>query len=101
MDFIDAERQQNGDYKTIEDFLKRVSGKEVNKRAVENLIKAGAMDGLDGNRHQMITVFPSIMDRISSDKKSSMAGQMTLFDIASDDIKEEFEIKMPGSGRIR
>lgn len=64
-------------------------------RAVENLIKAGAMDGLDGNRHQMITVFPSIMDRISSDKKSSMAGQMTLFDIASDDIKEEFEIKMP------
>ncbi len=90
-----AERQQNGDYKTIEDFLKRVSGKEVNKRAVENLIKAGAMDGLDGNRHQMITVFPSIMDRISSDKKSSMAGQMTLFDIASDDIKEEFEIKMP------
>ena len=95
VDFIVAERQQNGDYKTIEDFLKRVSGKEVNKRAVENLIKAGAMDGLDGNRHQMITVFPSIMDRISSDKKSSMAGQMTLFDIASDDIKEEFEIKMP------
>ena len=81
--------------RAIEDFLKRVSGKEVNKRAVENLIKAGAMDGLDGNRHQMITVFPSIMDRISSDKKSSMAGQMTLFDIASDDIKEEFEIKMP------
>lgn len=43
----------------------------------------------------MITVFPSVMDRISSDKKSSMAGQMTLFDIASDDVKEEFEIKMP------
>lgn len=95
VDFIVAERQQNGDYKTIEDFLKRVSGKEVNKRAVENLIKAGAMDGLDGNRHQMITVFPPSWIRISSDKKSSMAGQMTLFDIASDDIKEEFEIKMP------
>ncbi len=56
--------------------------------------RRGAMDGLDGNRHQMIAVFPSIMDRISSDKKSSMAGQMTLFDIASDDIKEEVEIKM-------
>ncbi len=95
VDFIVTERTAHGDYKTIEDFLTRVNGKEVNKRAVENLIKAGALDGLDGNRHQMITVFPSVMDRISSDKKSSMAGQMTLFDIASDDVKEEFEIKMP------
>lgn len=58
VDLILQERTENGTYKTLQSFLERVSCREVNKRAVENLIKAGALDGLDGNRQQMITVFP-------------------------------------------
>ena len=57
MDLILQEREENGTYKTLQSFLERVSCREVNKRAVENLIKAGALDGLDGNRQQMITDF--------------------------------------------
>ena len=95
VDFIVQERAERGEYKTLEDFLTRVNGREVNKRAVENLIKAGALDSLDGNRQQMMIVFPAIMDAVNNDKKKSMAGQMTLFDIASDDVRQEFEIKMP------
>ena len=95
VDFIIEERKERGPYKTIEDFLTRANGREINKRAVENLIKAGALDTLDGNRRQMCIVFPSIMDRVNNEKKKSMAGQMTLFDIASDDVKESFEIRMP------
>ena len=95
VDFIIEERKERGPYKTIEDFLTRANGREINKRAVENLIKAGALDTLDGNRRQMCIVFPSIMDRVNNEKKKSMAGQMTLFDIATDDVKESFEIRMP------
>ncbi|MDD6194588.1 MAG: DNA polymerase III subunit alpha [Lachnospiraceae bacterium] len=95
VDFILQERRERGFYKTLEDFLTRANGREINKRAVENLIKAGAMDSLDGNRRQMCIVYPSIMDNVNSEKKKSMAGQMTLFDIATEDVKESFEIKMP------
>ena len=95
IDFIQQERMERGIFKTLEDFITRVNGKEVNKRTIENLIKAGALDSLDGNRRQMMLVYPSILDNVNSEKKHSMAGQMTLFDIASDDIKEDFEIKMP------
>lgn len=95
VDYIVEERKERGPYTTIEDFLTRANGREVNKRAVENLIKAGAMDSLDGNRHQLCIVFPSIMDQVNSDKKNSMAGQMTLFDIASEEEKKEFEIRLP------
>jgi DNA polymerase-3 subunit alpha len=95
VDCLLAERQQRGNYKTLEDFLTRINGREINKRAVENLIKAGAMDSLWKNRRQMMMVYGSIMDRISSEKKNSMAGQMTLFDIAEEDVREEFQVRMP------
>ena len=67
----------------------------VNKRAIENFIKAGALDCLEGNRHQKMVVFGQIVDDISRNKKQSMAGQLSLFDIASEDEKKEFEIRMP------
>ena len=73
----------------------RTSGRENNRRAIENLIKAGALDTLDGNRRQMTMIFPSLVDKINNDKKMSMAGQMTLFDIAAPEEKEDFELRMP------
>ena len=95
VDTILEERSANGAYKTLQSFLERVSSREVNKRAVENLIKAGALDGLDGNRKQMMHVYALVMDNLSSEKKKSMSGQMTLFDFASEEEKKDYEIKYP------
>lgn len=95
VDLILQERTENGTYKTLQSFLERVSCREVNKRAVENLIKAGALDGLDGNRQQMITVFSTIVDNLASEKKKSMSGQMTLFDLVPEEEKQDYEIRLP------
>ncbi len=92
------EREECGEYKNLKDFITRVADKEVNKRAVENFIKAGALDGLDGTRKQFMSVYVQIMDSIQHDKKNNMAGQISLFDIVSEEDKEDFEIKMPDVG---
>ncbi len=95
IDKIVAQRHENGAYTTIENFINRVSDLDVNKRAVENLIKAGALDGMDGNRRQMLSVYTRIIDNITNERKKSISGQMSLFDIASDDEKSQYEIKLP------
>lgn len=95
-----AERRAHGPYKNLEDFITRLSDKEMNKRAVENFVKAGALDGLAGNRRQKMLVFPQIMDSIAHEKKNSMSGQMTLFDLVSEENKKDFEIQMPDVGEF-
>ena len=95
VNLILEERAANGPFRTLQSFLERVSGREVNKRAVENLIKAGACDGLDGNRRQMMTVHATLADNLAQEKKKMMSGQMTLFDFASEEYKKAFEIKYP------
>ena len=95
VDALLEERAANGEFKTLQSFLERISCREVNKRAVENLIKAGACDCLDGNRQQMINVYSIVMDNLTSEKKKSMAGQMTLFDFASEEEKKDYEIRLP------
>ncbi|MBQ6815357.1 MAG: DNA polymerase III subunit alpha [Lachnospiraceae bacterium] len=92
---IVEEREQRGPFTTIKDFIERTNGTEVNKRTIENFIKAGAFDCFGANRRQLMMVYTSIVDSINQNKKSSMAGQMSLFDIASEEVKEEFEIKLP------
>ena len=67
----------------------------MNKRAIENLVKAGAMDGLGGTRKQFMSVYVQIADHIAHDKKNNLAGQISLFDIAGEEDKEEFDIRMP------
>lgn len=89
------ERKANGIYKNLEDFITRLSEKEVNKRAVENFVKAGALDALAGNRRQKMIVFPQIMDNLAHEKKNSLSGQMTLFDLVSEEDKKDYEIRMP------
>ncbi len=95
IDEIVAKRNAGGPFKTLEDFITRVIGESVNKRAIENLIKAGALDGLDGNRRQMIYIFPAMVDKINSDKKNSIEGQMSLFDFVDSSMKQDFAIQMP------
>ncbi len=98
---IVAERQERGKFTTIKDFIERMNGTEVNKRVIENFIKAGAFDGFGANRRQLMMVYNSIVDSINQNKKNSMAGQMSLFDIADDEVKEEFEIKLPNVSEYR
>ena len=92
---IIEERKQNGAFRNLEDFVTRLNGKELNKRAVENFIKAGALDGLEGNRRQKMLVYQKIMDSVSHEKKNSMSGQLSLFDIAPEEDKKDYEIRLP------
>lgn len=92
---IVAEREERGLFKNLRDFIERMSGREVNKKTIENLIKAGAMDELPGNRRQKMMVYVQIMDSIAQEKKNTMAGQMSLFDLVSEEEKSAFEIRMP------
>ena len=88
------EREANGEYRSLKDFIERLTG-TVNKRAIENFIKAGALDCLEGKRRQKMLVYSQIVDSIAQEKKNSFAGQMSLFDLVSDEEKKEYEIRMP------
>ncbi len=92
------EREARGAFSNLKDFITRMADKEVNKRVVENFIKAGAMDSLGGTRKQFMSVYVQIMDSIQQDKKNNMAGQMSLFDIVSEEQKGDFEIRLPDVG---
>ena len=91
---IVREREEHGEYTSLKTFIER-NIDQINKRVVENLIKAGALDCLEGNRNQKMTVYTQIIDSINQDKKNTMAGQLSLFDIAPEEDKNEFEIRMP------
>ena len=102
IDAVVRERRLRGPYRDLRDFLTRMAGqdKDVNRRTVENFIKAGALDCLGATRKQMMSVFIRILDDLQSSKKNDMAGQMTLFDIADEEDKKDFEIRMPDVGEF-
>lgn len=95
IDAIQLDREQNGPYRDLEDFLKRVSRYDANKRTVENLIKSGALDSLEGNRRQKSMVYSDILDSINSSKKNEVEGQMSLFDFANDYQKKQLKLSLP------
>ena len=95
---IIEERKERGVFTTLNDFITRMSGKDVNKRSIENFIKAGALDCLEGTRKQLLMVYSSVLDSVNQEKKNSMAGQMTLFDLAPEEDKADFELKLPDVG---
>ena len=72
-----------------------MSNKEVNRRTLESFIKAGALDSLPGNRRQKCMVAPDMLEQKNKDKKSAMEGQMTLFDFAAEDDKQNFQVTFP------
>lgn len=93
-----SERHARGEFTNLKDFITRMADKDVNKKAIENFIKAGAFDSLPGTRKQFMSAYVQIMDHIVHDKKNNMAGQLSLFDIVSEEQKEEFEVKLPDVG---
>lgn len=89
------ERQKNGPFQSLKDFISRLSGKEVNKRTLENFIKSGAFDGLGGNRRQFIQIYATMIDQMNQERKNSLEGQMSLFDFVPEEEKKEYEITLP------
>ena len=89
------EREARGPFKDLADFIDRTSGKEVNKRTVENFIKAGAFDSFGANRRQMMMIYGQMMDDAAQKKKKDFAGQMSLFDFAAEEDKASFKVKIP------
>ena len=98
IDGIVEEREKNGLYTSLKDFMERTISLDVNKRAIENFIKAGAFDSFGCTRKQLMSVYVQILDSIQHGKKNTMSGQMSLFDIVSEEEKEDLEIKMPDIG---
>ena len=92
------ERKERGPFLNLQDFVNRITDKDVNKRAVESFIKAGALDGLGGTRKQFMSVFSQVMDRTQKDRKNNMAGQLSLFDIVEEEEKEGLALKLPDVG---
>ena len=74
-----AERRANGPFKSFEDFCRRISGKDLNRRAVENLIRAGAFDSMGYKRRALLDIAGAVLDSISQSLRDNIAGQMGLF----------------------
>jgi DNA polymerase-3 subunit alpha len=98
---IVAKRTEGGSFKSLEDFIQRMGEGELNKRAVENFIKCGAMDCFGHHRSELLAVFDSMMDAIASSRKRNLDGQMGLFGMLEDDTSTAIPIpKMPEKSRV-
>lgn len=82
------------EFSTMQDFVTRLIS-QINKRTVENLIKSGAFDTFGYKRKAMMIVHAQLIDDAQRHSKDSISGQMSLFDLGGDDIKKDFEIKIP------
>ena len=92
VDAIVAEREKNGPFESFTDFCERIQNEAVNKKCIECLIKAGAFDDFEQTRRTLVASYEDIIDTISNGNKKSMEGQVTMFDLGSNDEKLE-EIK--------
>ena len=98
---IVKEREENGFFADLRDFFERMSSKELNKRAIENLIKAGAFDTFGLTRKQLMMSYGRILDDIVSERKHSIAGQMSLFDMMQPEDKKQVRYAIPDVGEYR
>ncbi|MCD8196920.1 MAG: DNA polymerase III subunit alpha [Lachnospiraceae bacterium] len=92
---IIREREEHGLYQDLEDFIERTTGRELNKRTIENFIKAGAFDSFPLNRRQMLNVYERIVDEAAWKRKTEFAGQMSLFDFAPEEDRASFKVRIP------
>ena len=95
IDSLVKEREEHGPFLDLSDFIERASGKDMNKRTIENLIKSGAFDCFPANRRQMMMVYGPIADQAAQKKKKEFAGQMSLFDFVPEEEKAAFRIRIP------
>ncbi len=98
IDAVIEEREQRGPFQDLKDFLERLSGREVNKRTIESLIKAGAFDSLGGTRKQFMMIYVEILDQVNEEKKVSLTGQLSLFDLVDEADQAAFTTSLPDVG---
>ena len=98
VDAILEERDKNGVFLTMEDFVNRMTHREVNRRTLENFIKSGALDSLPGTRRQKMAVAPVLLDNKAKERRNAFEGQLSLFDIAGEEEKKEFQVTFPDVG---
>ena len=98
VDEIVKEREARGRFASLEDFVDRMSNREVNKRTLESFIKSGAMDSMPGTRKQKFLVSAQLLDQKNKEKRTSMEGQMSLFDFVAEEEKQSFQIQFPNVG---
>lgn len=91
-DRIISDREANGDFRSLQDFCERIGGRELNRKALENLIKAGAFDGLGLNRRQMLDCYDMLLDMAGSGNRGVIDGQLDLFGSAD---TESLNVKIP------
>lgn len=98
IDAMTQERAERGPYLSLKDFCERLSAKEVNKRTVENFIKAGAFSSLPGTRKQQMTIYAGVLDEVARERKVATTGQMSFFDLMDSEEKQEYAVQMPPVG---
>ncbi len=101
IDQLVAEREANGPFLSLKDFLTRTIETDLNKRGIENLIKAGALDDLPGTRKQKMQVYPLVLSDVERERKESISGQMNLFDLMEPSKKQEYEVSFPEVGEYQ
>ena len=90
-----AKRSEGGPFKSLEDFIERMGEGELNKRAVENFIKCGAMDCFGHHRSELLAVYDSMMDSIASSRKKNLEGQLGLFSLLEEEDAAITRIPIP------
>ena len=95
--FIDRiiEERRYVPYQSFYDFCKRLHGRNMNSRALESLIKCGALDGLGANRRQMLTMSKTILDDLDYEAKHNLSGQLSFFDMGEEGAKKSAEPEIP------
>ncbi len=92
---IIAEREKNGDYVSLTDFIERLNGNDVNKRTIESLVLAGGFDSLGGLRSQYYAVYEKLLSDLSTKNKKVMEGQINFFDLNSEEAEKQKEDVLP------
>ena len=100
VDVIISEREAGGLFSTLEDFVSRMSNREVNKRTLESFIKSGSLDSLPCTRKQKLYVSSELLENKAREKKTVMEGQMSFFDIAPEEDKGNFQVSFPDVGEF-
>ena len=88
------ERQANGPYTSLMDFCERLYDKDLNRRALESMIQAGAFDSMGFHRSQMLAVYERVVDAVANERRKNVEGQLDLFGMGVENVQDE-EIAMP------
>ncbi len=95
---IVKERERGGKFVSMQDFMTRLSSKEINRHTIENFIKSGALDSVPGNRRQKMMICQSMLDTINRERKENLAGQISLFDLGDEEFDRKKEMRFPDVG---